>query len=199
MLLSKSEELQYVGCKCIIALVLENIYNQRMIAKENTIEILLKLLRSEKTGLKVINVIVQTIAALCVDAASVNNSDVQIELMEKGAFDILIPILERPPSKDIQIETAHTIACLLLGNTRTEEYVNNKLDLNIIMNLLDEEDREMRLNAGKALTILAYNNTKKQIEIKTLGGISYSIYEDILESNNEMQICKACFQVNNNY
>lgn len=141
MLLSKSDKLQYVGCKCIIALVLENITNQKLISKENTIEILLKLLRSEKTSLHVVLAIVQTIAALCVDVAHVNNTETQNELMEKGAFEILIPILEEPPSKDIQIETAHTIACLLLGNTKTEEYVNNKLDLTIIMKLFNQEDR----------------------------------------------------------
>jgi len=74
--------------------------------------------------------------------------------------------------------------------------VNNKLDLKIFLALLiNENDKELRLNAGKALTTLAYNNTLKQFEIKTLGGISYSIYENIIESDDEMQICKACFQV----
>ncbi len=141
MLLSKSDKLQYVGCKCVIALVLENINNQKIIAKENTIEILLKLLRSDKTRLNVIQAIVQTIASLCVDVANVNNSDTQLELMEKGAFEILIPILENPPNRDIQIETSHAIACLLLGNTKTEDYVNNKLDLKIILALLNENDK----------------------------------------------------------
>ena len=195
MLLSKSEELQYVACKCIIAFVLENKNNQILVAKENTIEILLKLLRSEKTGLKVILVIVQTIEALCVDVASVNNSKTQQDLMYQGVFDILIPILEKPPNKTIQIETAHAIACLLLGNQKTEEYVNNKLDLKIIVDLLDEADTRLRLEAGKALTTLAYNNTKKQIQIKDLGGLSYTLYEEILDSEDEMNMCVAAYQV----
>ncbi len=33
MLLSTSEKLQYVGCKCVIALVNENIYYQRLLTK----------------------------------------------------------------------------------------------------------------------------------------------------------------------
>ena len=55
--------------------------------------------------------------------------------------------------------------------------------------------QELRLSAGKALSIIAYNNSPKQYEIKMLGGISYSLYEDIIESDDEMQICKACFQI----
>jgi hypothetical protein len=195
MLLSKSEELQLVACRCIIAFVLENLNNQLVIAKENTIEILLKLLKSEKTGLKVVQVIVQTIATLCVDVAMVNNEKTQLELMDKGVIDILVPILENPPNKTIQIETAIAIACLLLANPNTEDFVNNKLDLKIFLDLMDQDEIELRLNAGRALTTLAYNNTKKQIQIKELGGISFSLYENILESRDEMQVCKASFQV----
>jgi hypothetical protein len=35
MLLSQSEKLQFVGCKCLIALVRENIYYQRLLLKGN--------------------------------------------------------------------------------------------------------------------------------------------------------------------
>lgn len=140
MLLSKSDKLQYVGCKCIIALVLEDINNQKIITKENSIEILLKLLRNEKTSLRVQLAIVQTIASLCVDVAYVNNEETQLELADKGAFEILVPLLEQPPNKTIQIETAYAISCLLLGNQKNEEYVNNKLDLKIILDLLKEKD-----------------------------------------------------------
>lgn len=56
--------------------------------------------------------------------------------------------------------------------------------------------KELRLNAGKALTTLAYNNTQKQFEIKQLGGISFdAVYADIIKSGDEMQTCKACFQM----
>ena len=71
----------------------------------------------------------------------VNNAETQMELAEKGAFEILINLLEDPPNKSIQIETAHTIACLLLCNPHNETYLNNKLDMNIILNLLDEPDK----------------------------------------------------------
>ena len=194
MLLSKSEELQYAACKCMISFVLENKKNQILVVQENLIEIILKLLRTEKIGLKVVLVILRTISALCVDIANVNNANAQLELVDKGIFDILVPILEKPPSKIILIEAVHAIACILLGNEKSEEAFNYKINLNTLINLLNEDDLELRLNAGKALSILAYNNKKRQKEIKILGGICFSLFEEILKKD-EMQVCMACFQV----
>ena len=142
MLLSNSEKLQFVGCKCVVALVLENINNQKLIAEENAIELLLKLLKSDKTSERVTLAVVETVAALCIDVAHVNNSEIQRELIERGALGILLNILKNPPSKDIQIETAHTIACLLLGNSQnSDEILTEKLDIQLILDLFNEEDK----------------------------------------------------------
>jgi hypothetical protein len=55
--------------------------------------------------------------------------------------------------------------------------------------------KSVRLSAGHALSIFAYNNIRKQYDIKIFGGISFFVYDEILHSNDEMMICKACFQV----
>lgn len=196
MLLSSSEKLQFVGCKCIIALTLENLHYQRLIAKEDGIELILKLLNPNKTSLRVVLVAIQTIATLCIDVALVNNSHIQTELVGKGALNTLLGFLKNPPSKDIQIETAYAIACVLLGNSAIEENLSQKLDISLILDLFNEADsNDLRLSAGQALSILAYNNSERQHQIKILGGISYDNYADLVESSNEMYASKACFQI----
>lgn len=63
--------------------------------------------------------------------------------------------------------------------------------------------QEIRLRAGMALAIFAFNNTQQQFAIREAGGISYSVFQDFLESENENYVCEAAFQVsdiiNNNF
>ena len=200
MLMSKSESLQFVGCKSLIALVTEDIIYQNQVLKENGIDTLIRLLKSSKTSHRVIMAIVETIGALCVDIAHVNNRMTQDELTEKGAIEFLVNLLHKPPNKYIQIETIHAIACLIL-NRPNEESLNEKLNLELILNFIKTDDLELRLKAGLAITVFAYNNTDKQFEIKKHGGISYENYKEFIEENqtDPMRLCKACFQVNNKY
>ena len=55
--------------------------------------------------------------------------------------------------------------------------------------------QELRLKAGFALAIFAFNNTSQQYRIREAGGIQFRYFEDFLESNNEYNICYAAFQV----
>jgi hypothetical protein len=195
MLMSKSESLQYVGCKSLIALVTEDIVYQNQVLKENGIDTLIRLLKSPKTSDRVIMAIVETIGALCVDIAHVNNKNTQDELIEKGAIEFLVKILHHPPNKYIQIETIHAISCLIL-NRPNDQSLNERLDIGLLVNQVKTDDLELRLKAGLAITVYAYNNTDKQYEIKKHGGISYESYKYYIEhSNDPMQLCKACFQV----
>jgi hypothetical protein len=68
MIMSKSERLQFVGLKCMQALVLENVTYQNLIIKENGIEQLIRLLRAnveKSTSARVTLAAVETVAALC--------------------------------------------------------------------------------------------------------------------------------------
>ena len=57
--------------------------------------------------------------------------------------------------------------------------------------------QNQRLQAGLAITVLAYNNSSKQYAIKQLGGISFRSYEVFFDQEKctQMQLCEACFQV----
>ena len=46
-----------------------------------------------------------------------------------------------------------------------------------------------------ALAIFAFNNTQQQFAIREAGGISYSVFKDFLDSENENYVCEAAFQV----
>lgn len=141
LLLSKSEKLQYVGCRCMIALVLENVNNQNKILNESGIDPLIRLLKSDKTSHRVIAAAVDTIGALCVDIAHVNNELTQTELIDKGALELLTNLMEKPFNKEIQISTAHALSCLLL-NQSDEKLIDTHYTLNLqsMLTLIDTDD-----------------------------------------------------------
>ena len=139
MVMAKSEKLQFVGSKCMISLVIENKHYQNIMLRENGIEPLIKLLRMENISQRVKLSVVETIGALCVDIAHVNNSAIQANLAEKNAINYLIEILHNPTSKLIQVEATHALACMLL-NKQSDEEVNRNININLIIELIKTED-----------------------------------------------------------
>ena len=55
--------------------------------------------------------------------------------------------------------------------------------------------KSIRLKAGLALAIFAFNNTPQQFAIREAGGIQYICFEDFMESEDEYYRCNAAFQV----
>ena len=136
MLMSRSEKLQYVGCKCVIALVFENLKYQNIILKENCVDHLIRLLKfGNQISNRVTLACIETVGALCVDIAHVNNHTAQASLIDKGAIELLINLIENnKEDKEIQIEAAHSYACLVL-NRRVDE-TDMKLNINLILSLI---------------------------------------------------------------
>lgn len=141
MIMAKSEKLQFVGAKCMISLVLENKHYQNIIFKENGVDPLIKLLRTENTSHRVVLGVVETIGAICVDIAHVSNRQAQAELIEKEAGKLLLDLVRKPPSKLIQIEATHAIACLMLNKrTRDDEDSIVRLDVGLVIDLIETDD-----------------------------------------------------------
>jgi hypothetical protein len=139
MLMSRSEKLQYVGCKCVISLVFENLKYQNIILKENCVDHLIRLLKFDKISSRVTLACIETIGALCVDIAHVNNTLAQSILIDKGAIEILTNIIENNKiEKEVQIEAAHTYACLVLNKQNDD--LETSLNINLILNLIKTED-----------------------------------------------------------
>lgn len=55
--------------------------------------------------------------------------------------------------------------------------------------------QDIRLKAGMALTIFAFNNTPKQFSIREAGGMKFSVFEMFINSKDETDQCYAAFQV----
>jgi hypothetical protein len=141
MIMAKSEKLQYVGAKCMISLVIESRHYQNIILKENGVDSLIKLLRAENSSHRVLLSVVETVGAMCVDIAHVNNRLAQNELAEKEAGTLLLELVRNPPSKLVQIEATHALACLML-NKRPQDDEDNPihLDVSYVVDLIDTDD-----------------------------------------------------------
>lgn len=223
--MSKSERLQYVGAKCMQSLALENAHYQGVILKESGAEQLIRLLKQERSSDRVILATVQAMAALCIDIAHVNNEIAQNELCERGALRLLLDLMDRQlaisPSKNeihrcILIETAYALACLIL-NREKDEMVDQRINMRSIVELVDTENlvrnresslgdirivilafiKDLRLQAGLAISVFAYNNNERQYEMKKAGGISFESYREFFENPtvDPIRLSKACFQV----
>jgi hypothetical protein len=55
--------------------------------------------------------------------------------------------------------------------------------------------QEVRLKAGFALSIFAFNNMPQQYAIRQAGGLGLSCFESFLLSDNEIERATAAFQV----
>lgn len=213
MVMCKSEKLQYVGAKCMQSLALENAYYQNALLKESGAEQLMRLLKLERPSDRVVLATVETIAAMCIDIAHVSNERAQNELCERGALKSLLDLIDSEGlvgssyedadaasrynmSRCIVIETAYALACLLLHRDK-DELVEDRLDLRFIVGLIDTDNLDLRLEAGLAITVFAFNNNERQYEMKKAGGISYEFYRVFFEDPNvdPIQLAKACFQV----
>ena len=64
-----------------------------------------------------------------------------MDLIEKGALELLTNILEKPFNKEIQINTAHALACLLLNQPEERLVdINYNLNLEFMLNLIIIDD-----------------------------------------------------------
>jgi hypothetical protein len=197
MIMSKSEKLQYVGCKCMISLVYEDVKYQNIMMREHGIDSLIRLLKNDKTSDRVLKTVIETIGAMCVDIAHVNNPMTQQSLKDKNVIGLLMSILKKPRNKLIEIEAAHSLACLKLNQPKDFTQQNDDVDIEIIIDLLQTDDLNGRLKAGLALTVLAFNNNEIQYLIKMHGGISFVNYQKYFEDENidSYYLCQAAFQV----
>ncbi|KAF6031041.1 ANKAR [Bugula neritina] len=102
-----------------------------------------------------------------------------------------------PPSQEIQVEVACSLACIVLGNTENQEKLKEipSFKYSTLLSLLKVRNENIRLQAGTALAIFGFNNTPQQYAIREAGGISYSLFLPFLTSDNEFYRASASFQI----
>ncbi|XP_046699065.1 ankyrin and armadillo repeat-containing protein isoform X1 [Silurus meridionalis] len=197
LLLSTSDKMQYVGCQAVIALSRDCHAHQYGLCKENGVPPLVRLLRGSRTTERTLLAVIAALGTLCIGVAQKNNKNSQNVIYEEKAIPTLLELLRNHKSLQVKVQVSQTLACILMGNQQLQTVFWEQEDFSydIIQELLQAEDRSIRLEAGHALALFAYNNPKQQAVIKKKGGVPVQTFETFLFSNDETERAKAAFQI----
>ncbi|XP_072542334.1 ankyrin and armadillo repeat-containing protein [Salminus brasiliensis] len=197
MLLSTSDKMQYVGCQAVTALSRDSCTHQKGLCRENGVPPLVRLLRSPRTTERTLLSAICALRTLCIGVAHTNNAKSQAVLYEENAVPTLLELLQSRGSLQVKVQVAQTLACILMGNQKLQEvfWEHEDFSYDIIVELLQAQDLNIRLEAGYALALFAYNNPAQQTAIWKRGGVPVQAYEHFLNSDDETEKAKAAFQV----
>ncbi|TSW62336.1 Ankyrin and armadillo repeat-containing protein [Bagarius yarrelli] len=94
------------------------------------------------------------------------------------------------------VHVSQTLARILLGNKelQTTFWEREDFSYSVILQLLQAPDRSIRLEAGHALALFAYNNPNQQLAIKKAGRVPVQSFHPFLNSDDETERAKAAFQ-----
>ncbi|KAL7991565.1 hypothetical protein Chor_015821, partial [Crotalus horridus] len=184
MLLSPSDKMQCVGGEAVIALSKDSEIHQNQICEGNGIAPLVRLLRSGRIAEGTLLSVIKALGTMCVGEAHISNPLSQENVVDEGALPILV-------------EVAFSLACIVLKNSSLQTVLQEKegfcyLD---VLKLFYAPDKDIRLRAGYAIAIFAYNNPTQQILILESGPISIHIFEPLLGSDVETDRAMAAFQI----
>ncbi|XP_006879000.1 PREDICTED: ankyrin and armadillo repeat-containing protein [Elephantulus edwardii] len=197
MLLSPSAKMQYVGGEAVIALSKDSRMHQNQICEGNGIAPLVRLLRIPKLAEGTLLSVIRAVGSMCIGVAHTSNPISQQHVAEENAFPVLINLLRNHPSPNIKVEVAFSLACIVLRNNilqnQLQETEGFKYD--DVLYLLHSPDKDIRLRAGYAVTLFAFNNRFQQYLILENGEITISLFEPFLESTIETEKAMAAFQI----
>ncbi|XP_060113038.1 ankyrin and armadillo repeat-containing protein [Heteronotia binoei] len=197
MLLSPSDKMQCVGGEAVIALSKDSQMHQNQICKGNGIAPLVRLLRSSRIAEGTLLSIIRALGTICVGEAIINNPISQENVVDEGALPILVNLLQTHHSLQIKVEVAVSLACIVLKNSRLQTILQDQEGFcySNVLHLLYSRDKDIRLRAGYAVALYAYNNPTQQLLILETGPISLSVFEPFLESPVETEKAMAAFQI----
>ncbi|EDV26749.1 uncharacterized protein TRIADDRAFT_22532 [Trichoplax adhaerens] len=196
LMLMKSEKLQLVSCIALEALASGSLDDQARIAEAGGIQPLIRLLRSPKTCELVLLTAIRLLGSLCIGVAHTNNRPLQNEIAPE-AIPLLVEYMNDASHELIQVDSACTIACLTLNNSTTQKLLQNyeKFNYQLILQLFESDNEEVRLKAGTALTTFAFKDARQKNAIVKAGGIQLSLIIQFLESSDELFRVNAAFQM----
>ncbi|XP_052047796.1 ankyrin and armadillo repeat-containing protein [Apodemus sylvaticus] len=197
MLLSPSAKMQYVGGEAVIALSKDSRMHQNQICEGNGIAPLVRLLRISKIAEGTLLSVIRAVGSICIGVAHTSNPMSQQFVVEENAFPVLIQLLRTHPSVNIKVEVAFSLACIVLGNDLLQKELqeNEGFTYSDVLYLLHSKEKDIRLRAGYALTLFAFNNRFQQYLILETGMITLSIFEPFLQSKVETERAMAAFQI----
>ncbi|XP_048050318.1 ankyrin and armadillo repeat-containing protein isoform X4 [Megalobrama amblycephala] len=164
LLLSSSDKMQYVGCRAAIALIRDSRTHQDGFCREYGVPPLVRLLRGSRTALKTLLSVIKALGCLCIGVALKNNKNSQKIIYREKAIPTLLELLKSHESPEVKVQVAQTLACVLMGNQKLQREFWEQEDFSyeIVLELLMDENKNICLDAGHALSLFAYNNKAQQ-------------------------------------
>lgn len=197
LLEKKSEKLLLVGCLTAIGLIREDIDLQNTLVKADILQQLVRLLRWTSISQQAIMMVIKVLGVLCVGVAYTNNPYTQKRIAEEGAVPALVHLLTEYPQEELQVEVLTTLACIVLQNSENQMLLLQQPTFTWDYHLhhLKSPDKNIRLRLCMASAIFSFNNISQQLAIREAGGISFSIFEEFLESSDLYFQTYAAFQI----
>ncbi|XP_060033568.1 ankyrin and armadillo repeat-containing protein isoform X2 [Erinaceus europaeus] len=185
------------GGEAVIALSKDSRIHQNQICEGNGIAPLLRLLRISKIAEGTLLSVIRAVGSICIGVAHTSNPTSQQYIVEENGLPILIRLLRNHPSPHIKVEVAFSLACIVLRNDQLQFELQKSegFEYSDVLNLLHSQEKDIRLRAGYALTLFAFNNRFQQYLILESGMMTLSIFEPFLQSTVETEKAMAAFQI----
>lgn len=191
------QSLHFIGSEALGVLA-EGVRNKRdEIAQANGVMPLVRLLGKSNTPAYIILSVLQTLRALCLCLSFRPHIQNQDAVTREGGLKFLIRYMVQARQDIIKAEAAYTLGCVCLRNSTNMKATLDHKDFSFvhILRQLYDDDEEVHLLAGAALSVFAYNNVANQRNIAVSGGVRYHSFVPFLEQKNERLATYTAFQV----
>lgn len=188
------EQLEYICSEALHSLASEVGDNQVKIADVGGILPLVDILRAPSSDRVCLSVI-HTLAALTIKTALVPNVAIQTSIATSG-ITLLTNLLVSHRNELVRVEAACTLAKLVLNHKQNEKKLMKQSNFSylIVLKFYSSENENVRLLAGHALAIFAFNNPERLQVMISHGSLNYHHLFYFLQSKDEFHQTHAAFQ-----
>jgi len=188
------EQLEYICSEALYSLASEVGDNQVKIADIGGILPLVDILRAPSSDRVCLSVI-HTLAALTIKTALVPNVAIQTSIAASG-ISLLTSLLVMHSNELVKVEAACALAKLVLNHKQNEKKLMRepKFSYLIILRFYSSENENVRLLAGHALAIFAFNNSERLEVMIAHGSLNYHHLLYFIQSRDEFHQTHAAFQ-----
>ena len=188
------EELEYICSEALHSLASEVGDNQVKIADVGGILPLVDILRAP-SSVRVCLSVIHTLAALTIKTALVPNVAIQTSIAASG-ISLLTSLLVSHSNELVRVEAACTLAKLVLNHRQNEKKLMRepKFSYLVVLKFYSSENDSVRLLAGHALAIFAFNNPERLEVMIAHGCLNYQHLFYFIQSKDEFHQTHVAFQ-----
>ena len=188
------EELEYICSEALYSMASEVGDNQTKVADVGGILPLVDILRAPSSDRVCLSVI-HTLAALTIKTALVPNVAIQTSIAASG-ITLLTNLLISHDTELVRVEAACTLAKLVLNHKQNERKLMRepKFSYLVVLKFYSSENENVRLLAGHALAIFAFNNPERLDVMIAHGSLNYQHLFYFIQSKDEFHQTHAAFQ-----